>query len=61
MVHFTRIYKQNEHIDGPDNDHPTWKSRGHFDWIWALSFIMCKKDPPNLYKIESAKESDKWC
>jgi hypothetical protein len=27
----------------------------------GLVLILCKADPPNKYKIESATESVKWC
>lgn len=41
--------------------HATWTYQGHIDQVRALGFIIRRKDPPNLYKIESAKESEKWC
>jgi hypothetical protein len=57
MVLFTIIYVQKEQMDNPENDHATRKSHGHIDWVTALGFIVCTEDPPNLYKIESTKQS----
>jgi hypothetical protein len=41
--------------------HAMRKSPGHISLVRALAFILCKEDPPNFYKIESALESDKLC
>jgi hypothetical protein len=43
-------YIQKEHIVGPENDHATRKFHGHDDWIRALGFITCKKDPQTCTK-----------
>jgi hypothetical protein len=37
------------------------KSPGYISWLRVFGFILCKEDPPNLYKIEPALESEKWC
>jgi hypothetical protein len=42
------------------NEHAMRKSHGHISWVRALVFMLFKEDPSNLYKIESALESDKW-
>jgi hypothetical protein len=34
---------------------------GHIAWVRALCIVLCKEDLPNLFKIESALESDKPC
>jgi hypothetical protein len=36
------------------------KFHGHISWVRALGFMLFEEDPPNLYKIETALESDKW-
>jgi hypothetical protein len=41
------------------NDHATQKFPDIVS-VKASFFLWCTEDPPNLYKIGSAKESDKW-
>jgi hypothetical protein len=63
MTYFPKIYTiyiEKEQIAGPKKDNAMRKSHGHISWVRARGFILCKEDPPNLYKIESALESDKW-
>jgi hypothetical protein len=36
------------------------KSPGHVSWVRALSLIMLKEDPLELYKIDFALELVKW-
>jgi hypothetical protein len=60
MVLFYDHLNNKEQIESPENDHATRKSHGHIDSVRASGFLICKTDPPNLYKFESAKESDKW-
>ena len=57
-VHFTQWRKQ---VAGPKNGHATRKSPGNIIWVTALVLILCKEDPPKLYKNEFATESNKWC
>jgi hypothetical protein len=52
------LYIQKEEIFGPENDHTMRKSPANISWVRAFSLILYKEDPPNLYKIESAYESD---
>jgi hypothetical protein len=58
---FYTLYIQKEEMAGTKNDHATWKSLGYICWIRVLSLRMSIEDPPNLYKIESALASDKFC
>jgi hypothetical protein len=37
------------------------KSPGHISWVLAFGFYIVQRKRLNLYKIESALESDKWC
>jgi hypothetical protein len=59
MMFFTIIYIHKEKIEGPENDDATRKSHVHIDWVRDLGLLMCKEDPPNMYKIEFAKETAK--
>jgi hypothetical protein len=58
---FYTIYIDKEQISETKNDHATRKTLGYISLVRALGFILCTEDPLNLYKIESALESDKWC
>jgi hypothetical protein len=56
MCFFTKfyaLYKEIEENAGPKNDHAMRKSPGHIVWVRVFG--------PHLYKIESVKESEKWC
>jgi hypothetical protein len=57
---FYTLYIEKEQIAKTKNDHTTRKSLGHISMVRALSLRMSIEDPPNLYKIESALESDKF-
>jgi hypothetical protein len=61
MVLFYTIYIQKEQFAVTKNDHATRKSKGHISFFRAIRFILCKEDPPKLYKIEFALESGTWC
>jgi hypothetical protein len=54
MVSFSIIYTEKEQIAGPKNDHAMRKAPEYISSVKDLGFILCKKDPPNLYKLESA-------
>jgi hypothetical protein len=61
MISEHTLYIQKEQMPGTKNNHATRKSPRHIAWVRALDLILCKQNPPNLYKIESAFESDKGC
>jgi hypothetical protein len=48
---FYTIYIQEELIAGPKNDHAMRKTPGHISWVTAWGLLLCKEDPPNVYKI----------
>jgi hypothetical protein len=41
---------ENEQNTGPKNDNAMRKCPGHTFWVRVLAFILCKEDPPKLYK-----------
>jgi hypothetical protein len=54
------FYIEKEHIAEIKNDHATRKSLGHISSARALGLTLNIEYPPNLYKIESEFESNKW-
>jgi tellurite resistance-related uncharacterized protein len=58
---FYAFYIQKEQIAGAKNDHATRKSPGNILCVRALLLILSKENPPKMYKIQFATESDEWC
>jgi hypothetical protein len=56
MVYFTKNYIDKEQIAGTNNGHATRKFPDNIVWVRALLLILCKEDPPKLYKTELAME-----
>jgi hypothetical protein len=57
MVFFKKkyaLYIEKEQNAGRKNDHAVRKFPRHIVWVKSLVLILCKEDPPKMYKNESS-------